>query len=112
MTAWRGYGLGLVIVAGAVALLGWNSSRFLTAKHEIRAKDLDFLPAPEVAGVLALGHANTLAKLRWIDSFAYFQFQLDRQDDRVAGGGSGFQRLYATLIQLDPRFEPFYEQDR
>ncbi len=109
MSRLRGYGLGLVMLAGAAALIGWNSSRFLTAKPEIRAKDLDFLPAPETARVLALGHTNTLAKLRWIDSFAYFQYQLDRKDDSVAGGGTGFKRLYETLIELDPKFQPFYE---
>lgn len=109
MSRWRGLALGAVILVGGVALIGWNSSRFLTAKPVIRAKNLDFLPAPETARVLALGHTNTLAKLRWIDSFAYFQYQLDRRDDRVAGGGSGFQRLYETLIQLDPKFESFYE---
>lgn len=109
MSAWRGYGLGLTMLVGAVALIGWNSSRFLTATPVIRAKDLDFLPAPETARVLALGHTNTLAKLRWIDSFAYFQYQLDRKDDTVAGGGTGFRRLYETLIELDPKFQPFYE---
>jgi hypothetical protein len=109
VSRWRGYGLGLVMLVGAVALIGWNSSRFLTAKPVIRAKDLDFLPAPETARVLALGHTNTLAKLRWVDSFAYFQYQLDRKDDSVAGGGTGFRRLYETLIELDPKFQPFYE---
>ncbi len=105
----RNIALWLPIIAGAVVLVGWNSSRFLGAKPEIRAKNLDFLPAPETARILALGHANTLAKLRWIDSFAYFQYQLDHKDDRVLGGGSGFERLYQTLIELDPKFEPFYE---
>lgn len=102
-------GLPLVLVCCALALVGWNVSRFVGAEGRIRAKDLTFLPAPEVARLLALGHTNTVAKLRWIDSFAYFQFQLDRQDDRVAGGGSGVERLYATLIHLDPHFRPFYE---
>ncbi len=109
MSTWRGYALSLLMIAGATVLVGWNSSRFLTAKPVIRAKNLDFLPAPETARVLALGHTNTLAKLRWVDSFAYFQYQFDRKDDRVAGGGTGFKRLYETLIELDPRFEPFYE---
>jgi hypothetical protein len=109
MRSWHGWLLTVLMVAGAVVLVGWNSSRFLVAKPQIRAKDLEFLPAPETARVLALGHHNTLAKLRWIDSFAYFQYQLDRRDDRVAGGGSGFRRLYETLITLDPCFEPFYE---
>ena len=105
----HGLMLGLSIVLGAVGLVGWNSSHFLTAKPVIRSKNLDFLPAPETARVLALGHTNTAAKLRWIDSFAYFEYQLDRKDDRVAGGGGGFSRLYETLIDLDPQFEPFYE---
>lgn len=109
MSGWRTHALSAAMVVGAVVLIGWNSSRFLAAKPEIRAKNLDFLPAPETARVLALGHTNTLAKLRWIDSFAYFQFQLDRKDDTVAGGGSGFRRLYETLIALDPKFQPFYE---
>jgi hypothetical protein len=109
MSVWSGRALSAMVVAGAVALIGWNSSRFLTAKPEIRTKNLNFLPAPETARVLAFGHTNTVAKLRWIDSFAYFQYQLDRRDDAVAGGGSGFKRLYETLIELDPKFEPFYE---
>lgn len=109
MNPWGGRGLTVLMLVGAGVLLGWNTSRFLVAKPEIRAKDLEFLPAPETARVLALGHNNTLAKLRWIDSFAYFQYQLDRKDDTVAGGGSGFKRLYETLIELDPKFQPFYE---
>jgi hypothetical protein len=98
-----------MMIIGAALLVGWNASRFLDAKPQIRVKDLDFLPAPETARLLALGHPNTLAKLRWIDSFAYFQYQLERKDDHVAGGGTGFQRLYQTLIELDPKFQPFYE---
>ncbi len=109
MMPWRGYALSALMLTGAAVLIGWNSSRFLAAKPEIREKNLDFLPAPETARVLALGHTNTLAKLRWVDSFAYFQYQLDRKDDRVAGGGTGFSRLYETLIDLDPKFEIFYE---
>ena len=102
-------GLPFVLACCALALVGWNISRFVGAEGRIRAKDLTFLPVPEVARLLAVGHTNTVAKLRWIDSFAYFQWQLDRQDDRVAGGGSGVERLYATLIQLDPNFRVFYE---
>jgi hypothetical protein len=107
---WRHLGLGSLIAACALALLGWNASRFVVAKPKIRAKDLSFLPAPVVAKVLSLGHGNSVAKLRWIDSFAYFQYQLDHKDDTVAGeGGGGFKRLYETLIALDPKFLPFYE---
>jgi len=100
----------LAALACAVAIAGWNASRFLGAKPEIRTKDLSFLPTPEVARLLAIGHDSTAAKLRWLDSFAYFQLQLDRRDDTVDGGfGGGFQRLYDALIELDPKFEPFYQ---
>jgi hypothetical protein len=107
----RRSGLPLVIACCAVALVGWNVSRFVGAEGRIRAKDLTFLPSPATARLLALGHTNTVAKLRWIDSFAYFQYQLDRLDDHVAGAGgdSGVVRLYDTLIHLDPHFRAFYE---
>jgi hypothetical protein len=99
----------LLLIAGL--LVAWNGSRFIDAKPRIRAKNLDFLPSPVVAKVLCLGQANSVAKLRWIDSFAYFQYQLDRHDDWVPGadGQSGFQRLYTTLTALDPYFQPYYE---
>jgi hypothetical protein len=99
----------LTIALAATVLVGWNSSRFIGAKPVIRAKNLAFLPAPETAKLLAMGHSNTMAKLRWIDSFAYFQYQIDVKNDAVSGGGSGFQRLYQTLIELDGKFQPFYE---
>ena len=102
-------GMLLVIACCALVLVGWNVSRFVGIEGRIRAKDLTFLPAPAVARLLALGHTNTVAKLRWIDSFAYFQYQLDHVDDRVAGGGSGVERLYGTLVHLDPNFRAFYE---
>jgi hypothetical protein len=92
------------------ALLCWNGSRFIGAKAKIRMKDLTFLPSPQTARLLTLGHNNTVAKLRWIDSFAYFQMQLERKDDTVAStGDSAFGRLYDTLIALDPHFIPLYE---
>jgi hypothetical protein len=64
-----------------------------------------------VARAMSLGQPTLAAKLRWIDSFAYFQFQLARLDDRVAGEDrrGGVARLYETLIDLDPQFIPFYE---
>ncbi|HYE04909.1 MAG TPA: hypothetical protein VEL07_05230 [Planctomycetota bacterium] len=101
----------LLALVCAVALIGWNVGRFHGAEARIRTKNLDFLPSPTVARAMALGQASTAAKLRWIDSFAYFQLQLDKRDDRVSGSGSsgGFQRLYDMLIGLDPLFEPFYE---
>jgi hypothetical protein len=60
---------------------------------------------------MSLGQANTVAKLRWIDSFSYFQYQIDHQDDQVPGQDTrgGFYRLYDTLVDLDPHFQPFYE---
>ena len=100
----------IVAVISATCVLGWNASRFIDAQARIRTKDLAFLPAPAVAQALALGHTNTFAKLRWIDSFAYFQLQLDRKNDTVAvTGESAFERLYRMLVALDPHFVPFYE---
>jgi len=100
----------IVIILGA-GILGWNASHFVGAVQQPRTKNLDFLPPPVVAQALACGQGTALAKLRWIDSFAYTQLQFDRQDDRVAGEGErgGFERLYDTLITLDPAFVPFYE---
>ncbi len=105
----RSAGLFIIIALIGAGLAVWNAERFVGAQARIRTKDLSFLPAPVVAKLLSFGHGNTVAKLRWIDSFAYFQYQLDRQDDHVAGGGTGFKRLYETLIALDPAFVPFYQ---
>lgn len=98
----------LLALALVVTAVTWNGLRFRTDERTIRTKDLSFLPAPEVAKALAFGHDNSASRLRWIDTFAYFQLQLDRKDDTVAGGGRGFERLYDTLIALDPHFEPYY----
>lgn len=96
-------------VLAAVALVGWNASRFAGAQARIRTKELDFLPSPLAARLTACGHANTIAKLRWIDSFAYFQLVLDRKDDRIAATGeSAFERLYAMLLGLDPHFTDYH----
>jgi len=97
-----------ILACGALA---WNGSRFLETKPKPRSKDLSFLPAPVVAKAMACGQPTALAKLRWIDSFAYFNHQIDRRDDAVAGPDQrgGFERLYDTLIALDPNFLPFYE---
>ena len=100
----------IVVFISATCLISWNASRFIGAQARIRTKDLAFLPAPAVAKALALGHTNTVAKLRWIDSFAFFQLQLDRKDDTLAvTGESAFERLYRMLVALDPHFVPFYE---
>jgi hypothetical protein len=94
----------------ALALVGANAQRFIGATPVIRAKDLSFLPSPVVAELLCLGHRNSAAKLRWIDSFAYFQLQIDRRDDRIAGSSDRvYDRLYRSLIHLDPRFPDFYD---
>ena len=107
----RGIALWPLIVILALGALAWNGSRFIGTVPKPRAKALDFLPSPVVAQALSLGQPSVLAKLRWIDSFAYFQLQIERQDDRVAGADArgGFERLYDTLISLDPLFLPFYE---
>lgn len=91
------------------ALVWWNHALLSDRTARIRTKDLAFLPAPEVAQVLACGQQGSAARLRWIDSFAYLQLQFDRRDDRTPSGESGFARLYQTLITLDPHFVPFYE---
>ncbi len=99
----------LLLTLTALALLGWNAARFIDAKPAIRTKDLDFLPSGEVARLLAMGHDNTVAKMRWIDSFAYFEKQIDAKDDRVAATGeSTFVRLYDMLLTLDPKFPDYY----
>jgi hypothetical protein len=98
-----------VAAAATAAVLAVNLARFADTTPVIRTKQFDFLPAPEVARVLACGHHGTAAKLRWIDSFAWFQWQLDHPGSvREVGGVSAMKRLYDTLIALDPRFEPFY----
>lgn len=110
MAATRGIALWPVVAILGVAALAWNGSRFIGTVPKPRAKELDFLPSPVMARALSLGQPTAVAKLRWIDSFAYFQLQIERQDDQVAGGGQGgFERLYDTLISLDPQYLPFYQ---
>jgi hypothetical protein len=106
----RRFLLTALVLGCAGQLITWNSERF-GVRGKARTKDLSFLPTPTAAKLMAFGQRNSVAKLRWIDSFAYFQLQLDRLDDRVAGNNpiGGFQRLYDTLIALDPKFEPFYQ---
>ncbi len=100
----------LLIVCAGAGLVSWNATRFIGAQPKIRTKNIDFLPSPAVARALSLGHTNTLAKLRWIDSFAYFELQLERKDDTVsATGDSAFERLYRMLLGMDPHFVPFYQ---
>lgn len=105
-------GLMLACAAGAIA---WNASRFHGAKAQIYAKELTFFPTPVMAEMLSFGHRNSFAKLRWIDSFAYFEYQIDKKDDTVVvgekkqTGPGGFQRLYDMLLVLDPQFRPFYD---
>lgn len=102
----------LVVVAVlglAAGLLAMNVRPFLQAKPEIRSKDLSFLPSPEIIRLLAVGHFNSAQRLRWIDSFAYLQLQFDRRDDTVAGGHSGFTRLFDGLLALDPHYHQVYQ---
>jgi hypothetical protein len=107
---YRAMGVGLLVASSFAVLLAMNLRPFVSAKPEIRVGDLNFLPSPEVAKVLAFGHDNSVARLRWIDSFSYLQLQFDRRDDSVAGGGSGFSRLYGNLLALDEHFIPVYQQ--
>lgn len=98
----------LGVLGLAAGLVVFNLRPFQRATPVIRVKDLSFLPSPEVARILAIGHRNSAQRLRWIDSFAYLQLQFDRRDDTVAGGSSGFTRLYDGLLALDERFIPVY----
>lgn len=105
-------GLGSLIASCAVGVLAWNATPILRATQvKPRTKVLSFLPSPTAARLLCLGHANSFAKLRWIDSFAYMEWQFlnPNPDDTVRGtGASTYEQLYRTLIALDPRFPPFY----
>lgn len=106
----RGLAIWAAIILLAGAALAWNAARFVGTSVKPRTKELTFLPPPVVAQALSLGQGTAAAKLRWIDSFSYFSLMVDRQDDRVAGDGrGGMERLYDTLIALDPLFIPFYE---
>jgi hypothetical protein len=98
------------VVGGLVALVWWNAQPFREGGLHIRVKDLAFLPAPTLGRALCLGQCGSASKLRWIDSFSYFELQLDRRDDRLPGTGeSAFKRLYDLLIALDPKWEIFYQ---
>ncbi len=105
----RGLAWVLLCLACAGVILVWNASKLIGAPPMPRVKDLEFVPSAEVLKVLSVGHTNTVAKLRWIDSFSYLQLQFDKRDDTLMGAGhSGFERLYMGLFALDPKFEPFY----
>lgn len=91
-------------------LIGHNAYRFATAEPKwASSKHLHYLPEPAVARALSLGHRNSAAKLRWIDSFKYFSYQIEVKDDSLPGDDprGGFERLYELLIGMDPRCEPF-----
>lgn len=99
-----------IVLALLAAAAWWNSQRF--GEHGVvpRTKDLSFLPSPVMARLLSMGHPGSAAKLRWIDSFAYFELQLDSPDNTLSGtGDSKFRRLYDMLIELDPHFQLFYQ---
>ncbi len=105
------YGWWLFALAALAVVVGWNGERLAGGKMGVRTKDLTFLPTPPVAQVLACGHQALAAKLRWIDSFDYFELQIDRHDDAVAGeAGQGYTRLYDILLAEDPYFRPYYDQ--
>lgn len=101
-------GLGLGIAGCVTGILGINLRPFLGAKAEIRVADLAFVPSPELSRVLAFGHNNSVARLRWIDSLSYLQLQFDKRDDTLPDGSHGFTRLYDGLLALDERFLPLY----
>ncbi len=100
-----------VVILCGCCVLAWNVQRFVGAKAVYRSSShLDFVPSPAMARAMSLGHRNTFAKLRWIQSFSYAQHQFEARDDTIAGSDrrGGFVRLYETLLHLDPYFEPYY----
>jgi len=102
----------LALLAIAALLIGSNVSRFATAEPKIAMSEhLNFLPEPEVARALCLGHRNSVAKIRWIDSFKYFQYQIDHGSDKKFGRDPrlGFEKLYTLLIGLDNQFQNYYQ---
>ena len=107
----RGFLWGFLCVCCASILLYWNANALIGAKAKPRMKDLSFVPSGTVLRLLSMGHTNTVAKLRWIDSFSYLQYQFDKRDDTLMGNSEigGFDRLYTSLIALDPHYKPFYE---
>lgn len=101
----------LFCIASLVILLYWNASKLVGAPPRPRMSDMTFAPSATTLRLMSLGHTNTVAKLRWIDSFAYLQYQFEKRDDTLLGEQklSGFDRLYTALIELDPHFMPFYD---
>ncbi len=91
-------------------LVWWNQLPLHDRSMHTRTKDLSFVPDPVLSRMLCIGQCGAASKLQWIDSFAYFELQLERRDDTLMGSHqSGFQRLYDDLIAEDPYYEPFYE---
>lgn len=102
----------LIVICGGV-LLTYNAQRLIGAPAIVRTKDLEFMPTATTYRLLSYGHTNTLAKLRWVDSFSYILLQIDKRDDALIGfqhgeGAGGFERLYRALIELDPYFDSYY----
>jgi len=106
----RDWPLYLLILALAGALIAWNAVPLRDHSLHIRTSDLSFVPDPVLARMLNLGQNGAASKLQWIDSFSYFELQLDKRDDTLRGSGqSGFERLYTQLTAEDPYYGPFYE---
>lgn len=101
----------VLCLSSAGMMLYWNASKLVGADPLPRMKDLEFVPSAQAMRVMSMGHTNTSAKLRWIDAFSYLQLQFEKRDDTLIGNSEegGFDRLYDALIDLDPKFEPFYE---
>ena len=101
----------LFCVSSIAVLLYWNASKLVGAPPRPRMSDMTFAPSATTLRLMSLGHTNTIAKLRWIDSFSYLQYQFEKRDDTLMGEQkfSGFDRLYSALIELDPKFMPFYD---
>ena len=106
----RSWPLYLLILVLAGSLIAWNAVPLRDHSLHVRTSDLSFVPDPVLARILNLGQNAAASKLQWIDSFTYFELQLDKRDDTLRGSGqSGFQRLYTQLTAEDPYYIPFYE---
>jgi len=106
----RSWPLNLLILALAGCLIAWNAAPLRNVTLHVRTSDLSFVPDPVLGRMLNVGQNGAASKLQWIDSFSYFELQLDKRNDTLRGSGqSGFERLYNQLTAEDPYYIPFYE---
>jgi len=99
-----------LIVALGAGLIFWNYLPLREHSVHVRMKDLSFVPNPILGRMLCFGQCSAASELEWIDSFTYFELQLEKRNDTLVGSGeSGFRRLYDQLIAEDPYNQLYYE---